>query len=456
MSSQKAAEGQSAHDHKHDHAPLVELLGVEVEETSSWERVVAIRVPVSEWDQARGKVLVGIRKKANLPGFRKGKVPAKMVESHYAQEIAYDALDWLLPRAWHQATHELELATVNDPEFSDIDFGGDSGEFAFKATVQVRPEVSISGFKGIKVTWYREPQPEDGVENTLKQIRESRAEFADVERECADGDRVTVDFSQMEADGIPLVGTEVKGHAFELGSAYVLDAFSDGIRGMKLSEERVFPVNYPDDYDQETLAGETRQFKATLQKVEEKKLPDLDDEFAAQVGEFASLKELEDRISSNIKAEIDQRNQGRLETALVQSLLAVNEFEIPPAMVDNYTEHLIADQEQRGGREMEAAERTQAAEQMKPGAEFALKRWFLLEAVSRQESFETSDEEFEKHLQELAEAESGDIDSIRQSVERAGAEGRIREDLLHRKVFAFLQDQAKIKEEEIPQPKQES
>jgi len=456
MSSQKAAAGHTEENGKCDHPPLVELLGVEVEETKSWERVVSVRVPVGEWDKARAKVLVGIRKKADLPGFRKGKVPAKMVESHYAQEIAYDALDYLLPRAWHQATHEFDLPTVNDPEFSDIDFGGESGEFAFKATVQVRPEVSISGFKGIKVTWYKEPEPEGGVENTLKQIQESRAEFVDVERECADGDRVTVDFSQMEEGGIPLVGTEVKGHTFELGNAYVLDAFSDGIRGMKLGEDRVFPVSYPDDYDQETLAGQTRQFKATLQKVEEKKLPELDDDFAAQVGEFASLKELEDRISSNIKAEIDQRNQGRLETALVQSLLAVNEFEIPPAMVDNYTEHLIADQEQRGGNEMEPAERAQAAEQMKPGAEFALKRCFLLDAMAKQESFEIGDEDFEKHLQDLADAEGGELESIRESVEKANAEGRIREDLMHRKVFTFLQEKAKIKEEAIPQPAEQS
>jgi trigger factor len=461
MSSQKAtAQGGDVQDqhegHSHDHAPLVELLGVEVEESKSWERVVSVRVPVAEWEKARGTALVGVRRKASLPGFRKGKVPKPMVEKHYGQEIAYDALDWLLPRAWHQAMHDLELDTVNSPEFSDIDFGNDDGEFCFKGTVQVRPEVSIKGWKGLKVTWYVEPAPEDGVDQTLNQLLESRAEHAVVERESADGDRLTVDFHQVEEGGLPIVGTEVTGHVFELGSTYVLEAFSEGLRGMKVGEERVFPVAYPDDYDQETLAGETRQFKATLQQVEEKKLPTMDDEFAAEMGEFKSMQELRDRIAGNIKDDIDQRNQGRLETSLVQSLLAVNEFELPPAMIDDYTEHLIADQEKRGGREMEAEERKTAGERLRPGAEFAIKRWFLLDAVGRQEDLGVNDEDFEEHLKALAEAEGGELDEIRKSVERAQAEGRIREDLLHKKVFTFLRDAAKIKEEQIPQPTEQS
>lgn len=457
MSSQKAAEGHSdeqvnEHGHEHAHAPLVELLGVEVEETKSWERVASVRLPAGEWEQARAKVLVGIRRKAQAPGFRKGKVPMKMVEDMYAREIVYDALDWLLPRAWHQALHDLELDIVSDPEYADIDFGEEGGEFSFKATVQVRPEVEIKGWKGIKVTWYKEDFPERGVEQTLEQLRESRAEYAVVERAAADGDRVTVDFRQVDEGGLPVLGTQVTGHVFELGNQYVLEAFSAGVRGMGLEEERSFPVTYPEDYDQETLAGQTRQFQVTLKKVEEKKLPELDDEFAAQVGEFESVDALKTRIEGNIRAEIDQRNEGRLETALVQSLLAVNEFELPPAMIANYTEHLIADQEERGGNKLEAKERSEASERLKPGAEFALKRWFLIEAVARQESMSIGDEDFAAHLEALAEAEGSEVDSIRQSVERAGAEGRMREDLLHRKVFAFLRDQAKIKEEAIPQP----
>lgn len=463
MSSQPAAQGrpeeastQKSSRCDHDHAPLVELLGMEVEETKSWERVVSLRLPVSAWDDARAKALVGVRRKAQLPGFRKGKVPAKMVAAQFAQEIAYEALDWLLPRAWHQAMHDLDLAVVNDPEYSDIDFGEGKEVFFFKATVQVRPVVSISGHKGIKVTWYKEPEPEGGVDQTLSQIRESRAEFTELERAAAAGDRLTVDFQQVDDDGLFVIGTEVKGHVFELGSEYVLAAFSEGLRGASPGEERQFPVTYPADYDQESLAGQIRRFKVTLQKLEEKNLPALDDDFAAEVGEFKSLAELQERIAKNIKAEIDQRNGNRLETALVQSLLAINEFEMPPVMVSNYVEHLIADQEQRGGRELEPAERTEAAERMKPAAEFALKRWMLLDAVAEQEAMLVSDEEFEQHLQALAEAEGGEIDSIRRSVERAGAASRIREDLLHRKVFEFLREQAKIKEEAIPQPAERS
>ena len=252
MSSQQAVPGQDpGHEPQehHEHPPLVALEGVEVEETKPWQRVVSIRLPVAEWEQARARVLVGIRRKAQVPGFRKGKVPRDRVESLYAREIAYDALDWLLPRAWHQALHQVSLDTVNDPEYGDIDFGEKSGQFSFKATVEVRPEVKIEGVKGLAVTWYREDPPADGVERTLEQLQASRAEFAAVERAAADGDRLTLDFRQVDAEGLAILGTEVTGHVFELGSAYVLEAFADGVRGMSPGEERSFPVSYPADYE---------------------------------------------------------------------------------------------------------------------------------------------------------------------------------------------------------------
>jgi trigger factor len=219
---------------------------------------------------------------------------------------------------------------------------------------------------------------------------------------------------------------------------------------MTAGEERRFPVTYPADFEQATLAGQTRHFQVNLNQVEEKILPALDDEFASQVGNFENMKQLQNQIQKNIAAEVGQRNQQRLDTALVQSLLALNEFEVPPSMVANYVEQLIADQERRGGQSMPDEERNQAVEQLKPGAEFALKRWFLMEAVGKQESITVSDEDFELHLTRIAEAEGNDVDTVKRKVKQARAEERMREDLQHRKVFEFLVSQAKIKEEEVP------
>ncbi len=456
MSSQKAvpekgaATGDDSHEH-HDHPPIVEVLSVELSEPKPWQRVLAVRLPADEWQQARAKVMVGLRRKVQLPGFRKGKVPKDLVETQFADQLRMDALEWLLPRAWHQALHEVDLDPVSDPEFSDIDFGEDGGDFLFKATVEIKPEVAIKGYEGLKVTWYVEKGPEGGVEHTLESIRESRAEFAEVDRAAADGDRLGVDFRQVETGGVPILGTEVKGHVFELGSPGILEDFSNGVRGMAVGEERQFPVSYPSDFDQESLAGQTRHFHVTLLKLEEKKLPALDDDFAAQVGKFENLEQLREQIDRNIEAEVKQRNRGRLETALVRSLLAVNEFEVPPSMASRYVEHMIADQERRGGSPLPEEEKVDAREKLLPAAEHALKRWFLLEAVAGQEALVVNDEDYEAHLSSLAKAEGGEVDEIRRNVERAQAEGRIREDLLHRKVFAFLESKAKVKEEEIPE-----
>ncbi len=461
MSSQQAASGPSPAppepEHKeHNHAPLVAIASVEVEETKSWQRVVSVKLPAAEWQAARAHVLTGVRRKAQVPGFRKGKVPPAMVESLYAREIVMDALDWLLPRAWHQALHEVTLNTVSEPDYSDIDLGEESGEFSFKATVEVRPEVKIEGYRGQSVTAYEEEVPADGVERTLAQLQEARAEFGAVERAAAEGDRVTVDFRQVDEGGLAVLGTEVKDHVFELGSPYVLEAFSTGVRGMAPAEERRFPVTYPADYDQESLAGQTRNFQVTLKGVEAKSLPALDDGFASEVGKFESLQQLRDQVGANIEAEIRDRNRGRLEAALVRGLLEKNPFELPPSMVASYVAHLISDQERRGGRALAQDERQQAVEGLAPGAELAIKRWFILDAVAKQEALAVSEADYEGHLDALAAAEGRPAAEIRKSVERAGAAGRLREDLLHRKVFAFLAEQAQIQRAPIPRPEAEA
>ncbi|MBN2172468.1 MAG: trigger factor [Candidatus Krumholzibacteriota bacterium] len=430
-------------------APALEIQSVDVEESKSWERVLSVALPSAAWQQARARVLVGLRRKVQLPGFRKGKAPKELISTQYAGQLDVDALEWLLPRAYGEALRRVEIHPVGDPEFSEVHYGADE-PFTFKATVQVKPAITVSGIQGLKVTWYTESMPEDAVDRTLEGIRQERADFEAADRPAGDGDRLTVDFRQVES-GVPIVGTEVKGHVFELGHPQVLSGFSDGIRGMAAGEERSFPVTYPDDYEQRTLAGQTRNFMVTLHQLEEKKLPDLDDDFARNLGDFKDMTALRERIDANIRAEIEQRNRQRLETALVQALLAINEFEAPPVMVENYVESMIAEQERRTGRPFPSDERARAVEGLNPGAAFALKRWLVLDAVAAQEGLAVSDEDFEAHLASMAEAEGAEVAKVRRSVERMGAEGRIREDLLHRRVFELLESQATIKQEAIPE-----
>ncbi|MCP4546078.1 MAG: trigger factor [bacterium] len=430
---------------------LVELISVDIEETKSWQRVVSVALPDSEWQNACAAQLIQLRKKVSVPGFRKGKAPKEIVENQFAGQISVDALEWLLPRAWQQALHQTGgLYPIDDPEFSDIDFG-DGKDFTFKATCEIKPEVQLEGYKGLKVTWYKDEVPADGLERTIESIRESRAEYVEVERAAADSDRLTADFRQVEEDGAIIEGTDVNGHEFELGSANILPEFSDGVRGLAVGEETKFPVNYPEDFEQETLAGQTRYFNVTVRKVEEKKLPEVSDEFAASLGDFENVDQLKDQIGKNINAEVDQNNRGRLEAALVQGLLAINEFEVPPSMINRYVTHMISEQEEREQKKLTDADRKQAEENFTPGAELALKRWFMLEAVSRQEKIAVSDEDFENHLQNLAAGQGEEeVEKIRESIKRSQAEGRVREDILHRKIYSYLEEQAKIKEEMVP------
>ncbi len=438
------------HTQEHTHAPLVELGEVKVEETKPWQRVVSVSVPASKWNEARVNAAKELRKGVTLDGFRKGKAPADKVEAQYGPQIDMDTLEYLIPRAWHQATHEIDFMPINDPEYSEIDFGADK-PFTFKATVEVRPEVKIEGTKGMKVTWYREEAPADATDQTILGIREGRAEYEDVERPAADGDRVTADFHQVDEGGLPIVGTQVEDHSFELGSPNILAEFNDGMRGMSVGDERTFSVSYPEEYEQKELAGSTRGFNAKLKKVEEKILPEMNDELAKELGDFDSVAALRERIDSNIQLEVDGRNRERLDAALIQSAMAKNEFEVPPSMIGRYVEAMLEEQVERAGGEVSDEDKENARKNFRPGAEFAIKRWFMLDSLGKQEGITVSDEDFEEHLKKIAEQEGVEADEIRESFAKHQAEGRVREDLLHRKVLDFLKENAKIKEEAIPE-----
>jgi len=440
----------STHTHEHDHAPLVQLDEVKVEEPQSWQRVISVSVPAKEWAEARESAVRKLRKDVTLPGFRKGKAPAAAVEEKFATNIDMDALEWILPRAWHQASHEIDFFPINDPEYSDIDFGRDK-PFRFKATVEVRPEVRIEGTSGMKVTWYKEEAPEDATRQTLEGLRENHAEYAEVERPAADGDRVTADFHQVDEAGLPILGTQAVDHSFELGSANILAAFNEGMRDMAPGDEKTFSVSYPEDYDQKELAGSTRGFHAKLKKVEEKSLPELDDAFAGQLGEFDSIEALRERIESNIALEVEGRNRERLDAALIQSALAKNKFDVPPSMVSRYVEAMLQEHDQRAGGKLSDEDKENARKNFRPGAEFAIKRWFMLDSLAKQEGITVSDEDYEEHLGKIAEQEGVELEKIRESFTKNQAENRVREDLMHRKVLDFLRENAKIKEEAIPE-----
>ena len=301
------------------------------------------------------------------------------------------------------------------------------------------------------MTWYQEEAPADAADQTLMGIRENRAEYKEVERSAKDGDRITADFHQVDESGIAIVGTQVADHSFELGSPMILEEFSTGMRGMSVGDERTFSVTYPEEYEQKELAGSLRAFNANLKKVEEKNLPELDDAFAKELGDFENVAALQERIEANIALEVEGRNRERLDAALIQSSVAKNEFEVPPSMVTRYVEAMLEEQVERAGGEMSDEDKENARKNFRPGAEFAIKRWFLLDSLGKQEGIVVSDEDFEEHMKKIAEQEGVEVDQIRESFAKHQAEGRVREDLLHRKVLDFLRENAKIKEEAIPE-----
>jgi trigger factor len=321
---------------------------VSVETTGALERRIEVSVPRERIEQAIDERLKRVSRTAKLKGFRPGKVPFKVVKQQFGAQVRQEVLSDLMQSSFAEAVTQQKLSPAAGPRIEPISVGPEQ-DLKYRATFEIFPEIELKGVEGIAVTRPVATVTEADVDAMVLNLREQRPRFDAVERESREGDRVTMDF-EGQIDGAEFEGSKGTDVAVLLGGGRMLKDFETGITGMKADERKQIDVPYPADYHNAALAGKVAKFDVHLKKVEEKKLPELDDEFCREYGVLeGGIEQLRKEVRDNMERELEQNVRARLKAQLMEGLLAANPVDVPQSLVDAQVREMQVDAARRMG-----------------------------------------------------------------------------------------------------------
>ncbi len=321
---------------------------VSIETTGALERRMEVSVPRERIEQAIDERLKRVSRTAKLKGFRPGKVPLKVVRQQFGAQVRQEVLSDLMQSSFAEAVSQEKLNPAAGPRIEPLSVGPDE-DLRYRATFEVFPEINLQGVEGIAVVRPAAEVAEADVDAMVLNLREQRPRFELVERECREGDRVTMDFEGL-VDGAPFEGSKGENVAVLLGGGRMLKDFETGILGMKADERRQVSVPYPADYHNAALAGKAASFDVHVKKVEERRLPDLDDEFCRDYGVLeGGIEQLRREVRDNMERELADNVRARLKQQLLDGLLKANPVEVPSGFVDAQVREMQIEAARRAG-----------------------------------------------------------------------------------------------------------
>ncbi len=419
------------------------------ETSSNTKREIEIEISAEEVARETETLVGKYQKLARIPGFRKGHVPASVIRQRFSKDIQNDVVDALIPKFFRKETGKLGLIPVSQPRVTDLHLH-DNEPLKFKASFEVMPEIKVEGYKELRAEKPEISVTDEEVQKALDEIREQRATYTAIEgRALADGD-----FAQVSLDGKPNHETDdskpvhMDDILVEIGGKNTMPEFTDNLRGASAGETRSFEVNYPEDAPDKRLAGKKFTYTVNVQAIKQKSLPELNDAFAKELGEFTTLDEVRHRIREGMEAERKHTAERESKDKLLTELVKRNEFEVPEALVERQIDVRLErglraltaqgmkpeDIKKMDFNRMRAGQRDQALQEVKAS--------LLLEKVADEEKIQVGDEEIDREVQALAEQSKQTAEAIRARLTRDGALDRIRNRIRHEKTLEFLYQQS--------------
>lgn len=416
--------------------------------------LLEIEVETEKVNQAMDKAYRKVVKEVNIPGFRKGKAPRPMVERYVGAETLFgEAAEIIVPEAYMQALKETETEPINQPQI-DIVQGEPGKALIFKATVEVKPEVTLGEYKGMEVKRPSTEVTDEAVAKELEKLQARHAKLITVEGEVQNGDSAIIDFAGY-VDGEAFEGGTAENYSLNIGSNTFIPGFEEQLVGVKVGESKDVDVTFPEDYHAENLAGKPATFKVTIKELKRKELAVLDDEFAKDVSEFDTLEELKSDIRNKLNEAAKAQVKSAVENGAVEAAVANASVEVPEVMVEHKVEEMLNSVSQRlmqqGINLDQYFQYTNSSidemrERMKPDAEATVKSELVLDAIAKAENIEVSEEEINEEIQKIASYVKQDEKIVRKTLELQGEMGNIIQDIARRKTVAILAENAKVVE----------
>ena len=409
------------------------------------KHALEITVPLAEVEQETERAAAQIQGKARLPGFRPGKAPLSIVKTRFAGDIRQEVLDALVPRFLQAAVEQDNLQLVGRPNISDVHFH--TGEpLRFRAEFEVAPTFDLGEYRGVTVT-YNEPTVSDAdVDERVEQIRDQKAQYVNEDpRPLVDGDYAVVSLESLEGVAEKVSQEELM---LKIGDEATMKEFSESLRGASPDEAREFKVTYPEDYDRPNLAGKTVKFRAVVKAVRRKDLPELNDEFAKDLGDFKTLDELKETIRKSIFQEREHRAKEDAKQQLIDKLVDTHEFPVPDAYIDRQIQINVENQlrslaAQGVDPNQIKLDWEKVRETQKPRAIRDVKASLLLDKIGEREAIAPTQEEVDREVARVARQQREALAVTRAKLQKEGGLARIAGHIRTDKTLNFLFDQAR-------------
>ena len=425
-------------------------MSLQVEKLEKNMAKLTIEVPAEDLEKALQSAYMKQKNKISLPGFRKGKVPRQMIEKMYGAEIFYDdAANELIPKAYAEAYDEAELDIVSRPEINVVQI--EKGKpFIFTADVATKPEVTLGEYKGLEIEKVSTRVTQKEVDAKIQEEAEKNARTITVtDRPVQDGDEVILDFEGF-VDGVAFEGGKGENYPLTIGSGSFIPGFEEQLVGAEAEKEMEVKVTFPEDYHAEDLKGKEAVFKCTVHEIKAKELPEIDDEFAAEVSEFDTLEEYKADIKAKIKDQKASEGKRKQEDQAVDAVVKNAQYEIPQPMIETQVMQMADDFAQRIQSQGISLEQyfqftgmtaDKMMDELRPQAIKRIETRLVLEAIAKAENIEISDEKLDEELAKMAESYKMEVDKLKEFMDE-NEKKQMKEDMAVQEAITFLIENA--------------
>ena len=428
---------------------------IDVEELSSIQRKVRIELPPEKVASEFSRAYKNLGQRVRVKGFRAGKTPRSVLQGIYGDEVKGQVRSQLVEGCLGEVIKERGLQIVSRPEIEANDLE-EGREFSFSATFEVKPEVEVKNYLGLSVEKIRLSVTDAQVDEALHRLQENHARLEPLEgRDVVErGDFVTLDFEGFIA-GKPFAGGKSENYLLEVGGGQALPEFENAIVGLKIGEPQTIEITYPENYPQREIASKTVEFSVVVRELKQKILPPLDDDFAKDYGQCASLAELKASVRARLENELKHIQDEELKEQIVNRLIEAHSFTPPPSMVERQTRYLMERYRNRtAGHTHSDSEPTPPMEEMRKDLEArAIKQvqaTLLVERISQIEKIEVPDKEVQERVEQLVRAAGDRAKSAREIYSRPDAREELRAQMISDRTLSFLLKRANIKEVDPP------
>ena len=408
------------------------------------KHALEVEIPVEDVSSETGRVVEDLQKRVRLPGFRPGKAPASLILKNYSDDVRQKVLEKLIPKALNKEFVNQNLRVVGSPNVTDVHFH-DGEAVHFKAEFEVYPDFELKEYRGISVPYHDPEVTDEDATKRIEEIRDQKATYANIDpRPLENGDFAVLGLESLEGVEPPVQADEM---TLEIGGPDSLEGFTENLRGMSPGEEKEFEVVYPEDYGQERLAGKTVKFRAQVKGVRKKELPELNDEFAQDLGDYRTMDELRAAVKKSLFDQRQDEAQREAKDKIVEYMVDQHEFPVPEVFIDRQIESRV-EQRLRSVAEQGIDPKTlkldwdSIKDAQREPAMREVKASLLLNRVAERESIGATRDEVDKQVERIARQQREAFAPLRIRLEKDGTLNRIASHIQTEKTLNFLFEHA--------------